>query len=264
MPRDMELINYTFPQGIKIAPIGDVHLGALEHSKADWENFLKSVEEDDLHLILVGDLLNNSTRGVKFANPFEEVMRPREAKRKMVEYLEPIKHRILCAVTGNHEERTSRESDQDLTYDICSKLDIEDVYRENVAFMVIRCGERREGDHTKPKLTYTFCITHGAFGGALTGGMINRNERFGAIIENLDCLITAHAHKGAVTKPQKIVIDARNNLVMVKHYVAIACVSWLNWGGYAARKMLTPAQVCDPQILRLSDNDHDKRIITTW
>lgn len=264
MSRDMELIRHTFPQSIKIAPIGDVHLGAVEHSKAEWEKFLKSVEEDDLYLILVGDLLNNSTRGVRFANPFEETMRPRDAKRKMAEYLEPIKHRILCAVEGNHEERTSRDSDQSLTADICCKLDIEDVYRESVAFMAISCGERKSGDHTKPQTTYNFCVTHGSFGGALTGGMVNKNERFGATIENLDVLITAHAHKGAVTKPQKIVIDSRNNLVLLKHYVAVACVSWLNWGGYAARKMLTPAQVCDPQILRLNDDSHDKRITTTW
>ena len=271
MLKDFDLIRHSFPadKTIDIYPIADVHLGAVEHSKAEWENFLKSVERENAYLILVGDLLNNNTRGVKFANPFDETMRPREAKRKMVEDLKPIKDRILCITTGNHEERTLRDSDQDLTYDICSKLDIEDVYRENACFMVVSIGERGNSHHSngvQANATFTFCVTHGAFGGALTGGMVNRNERFGGIIEGLDCLVTAHAHKGAVTKPSKIVIDPRNNIVSVKHYVAISCVSWLNYGGYAARKMLTPAQACDPQKIRLAYDLHsrEKRIITQW
>lgn len=268
MLKDFDLIRHSFPddKSIDIYPIADVHLGAIEHAKTDWEDFIKRVRDENAYLILAGDLLNNNTRGVRFANPFDEVMRPREAKKKMVEYLEPLKERILCVVTGNHEERTLRDSDQDLTADICCKLDIEDVYRENVCFMAVSLGERKTYDKTKAEATFTFCVTHGAFGGALTGGMINRNERFGAIIEGLDCLVTAHAHKGAVTKPSKIVIDPRANTVSIKHYTAIACVSWLTYGGYAARKMLTPAQTCDPQRVRLlyTTHSHEKRIITQW
>ena len=268
MLKDFDLIRHTFPNDkcVDVYPIADVHLGAIEHAKTEWEAFIKKAEAENAYLILAGDLLNNNVRGVRFANPFDETMRPREAKRRMVEYLEPLKDRILCVTSGNHEQRTLRDSDQDLTYDICCKLGIEDYYRENVCFMAISVSERKTYDKTKPEVTYTFCVTHGDFSGALTGGMVNRNERFGGIIEGLDCLVTAHAHKGAVTKPSKIVIDTRANVVSVKHYVAISCVSWLNYGGYAARKMLTPAQGCDPQKIHLDYNLHTraKRIITTW
>ena len=271
MLKDFDLIRHSFPdsKGIYIYPIADVHLGAIEHAKTEWEDFIKRVKDENAYLVSVGDLLNNSTRGVKFANPFDEALRPMEAKEKMTEFLYPLKDRILCITTGNHEERTKKDSDQDLTYDICCKLGIEDRYRPNVCFMVVSIGERGNSNHgngVQSNATFTFCVTHGAFGGALTGGMVNRNERFGGIIEGLDCLVTAHAHKGAVTKPSKIVIDPRNNIVSVKHYVAISCVSWLNYGGYAARKMLTPAQACDPQKIRLAYDLHsrEKRIITQW
>ena len=262
MLNDFDLIRHSFPGDIDIYPIADVHLGAVEHAEPEWQAFLKRVEKENAYLILAGDLLNNSTRGTKFANPFDEVLRPREAKRRMVEYLEPIKDRILCVVSGNHEQRTIRDSDQDMTYDICAKLNVEHLYRENIAFMLVSCGRRNM--ENKALSTFSFCVTHGSGGGIYTGAAVNRSERFGNVVEGVDCIVTGHVHKGFVSKPSKIVLDARNGVVSMKHYVVISCVSWLNYGGYAARAQLLPAQICDPQRLRLVANKNDKKIITTW
>ena len=164
-------------------------------------------------------------------------------------------------VSGNHEQRTLRDSDQDLTYDICAKLDVEDRYRENMAYMAVSLGKRSNED--KPETTYTFCVTHGT-GGGFTGAAVNRNERYGNVIDGLDCLVVGHVHKGFVTKPGKIVIDARNKVVLLKHYVVISCVSWLNYGGYAARGMMLPAKTSEPQKLKLIADKNKKQIITTW
>ena len=262
MLHDFDLIRHSFPNDIDIYPISDVHLGAVEHAEPEWQNFLKKVENDNAYVILAGDLLNNSTRGTKFANPFDEVLRPRESKRRMVEYLEPIKDRILCVVSGNHEQRTIRDSDQDMTYDICAKLNVEHLYRENIAFLLVSCGRRNT--ENKALSTFSFCVTHGSGGGIYTGAAVNRSERFGNVVEGVDCIVTGHVHKGFVSKPAKIVLDARNNVVSMKHYVVISCVSWLNYGGYAARAMMLPAQICDPQRLRLVSSKDSKKIITTW
>ena len=262
MLHDFDLITHSFPNDVTIYPIADVHLGAMEHAESEWQAFLKRLERDNAYVILAGDLLNNGIRSCKFVNPFDEVLRPREAKRRMVEYLEPVKDRILCVVTGNHERRTYKDDDQDLTYDICTKLDIEHLYRENIAFMAIGCGTRT--NEKKPEATYNIAVTHGAGGGIYTGAAVNRNERFGNIVDGLDCLVAGHVHKGFVTKPSKIVIDARNRVVSMKHYVVISCVSWLNYGGYAAQKMLLPSHVSDPQKLHLYADRNNKKIETTW
>ena len=261
MLNDFDLISHQFPGEISIYPVADVHLGAVEHCETEWQAFLKRVEQENAYLILAGDLLNNSTRGTRFANPFDEVLRPSEAKRRMVEYLKPVKDRVLAVVSGNHEQRTLRDSDQDLTYDICAKLDVEDRYRENMAYMAVSLGKRSNED--KPETTYTFCVTHGT-GGGFTGAAVNRNERYGNVIDGLDCLVVGHVHKGFVTKPGKIVIDARNKVVLLKHYVVISCVSWLNYGGYAARGMMPPAKTSEPQKLKLIADKNKKQIITTW
>lgn len=263
MLNDLVLITHKFDKDVTIYPIADVHLGAMEHAEKEWQEFLKRVEKENAFLILAGDLLNNGVRSCKFVNPFEETIRPRDAKQRMVKYLEPIKDRILCVVSGNHERRTYRDSDQDLTYDICAKLDIEHLYRENIAYMKVQCGKRRKNGEEVYRSCYGFAVTHGSGGGIYTGAAVNRNERFGNIIDGLDCLVTGHSHKGFVSKPAKIILDLRNDSVKVCNYTVVSCVSWLNYGGYAARGMLLPAASCDPQSIHLAVRP-EKKITTSW
>jgi predicted phosphodiesterase len=225
-----------------------VHLGAAEHLEKDWENFVWQIKNSpNMYITLGGDLINNSTKN-SVANVFTETMRPREQKRRMAEMLEPIKDRILCAVTGNHESRSGKDADDDPTYDIMTKLDLEDIYRENMAFVKLQFGDK-DGSGTKNP-TYTLVVTHGAGGGILTGGAVNRNERFGYVVDGLDCLIVGHTHKPFVTQPSKIKIDTHNNKVSIKPFKVICSTSWLEYGGYAARKMLLPASHI-PQIITL-------------
>lgn len=263
MQDNLEMIVHPLFDGdITIYPISDVHYGALEHCAAEWKSFCKKIEsEPNSYLILNGDLINNSVRSCSFANPFNEVVRPREQKREMMEFLKPVRDKILCIVSGNHERRTEKDVDQDLTYDIAAKLDIEHLYRRDIAFMKIGCGQRNT--ENKPKAAYSFAVTHGAGGGIYTGATVNRNERFGNVIDGLDCLIVGHTHKGTVSKPSKIVFDPHNNIVKVQSYVVISCVSWLNYGGYPMQKMLLPAEVAKPQRLLLSAS-RDKQIEVRW
>lgn len=264
MISDFEMIVHRFDEtSTTIIPISDVHLGALEHAKKEWEQFCKMVQETpNLYLILGGDLLNNSTRS-SVANPFDEVIRPKEQKKRMVQYLMPIKDRILCAVSGNHERRSLKDDDIDLTYDIMAKLDIEHLYRENMAFMKIGLGQRTE-DKGRAEVNYIFGVTHGAAGGSSTGAAVNKNEHFGNVIDGLDCLIVGHSHKGSVSKPSKIVVDRKNEKVTVRPYTVLTCISWLNYGGYAMQKMLAPSQVADPQRIIINGNRNERKLEVRW
>ena len=263
MLKDFEMVTHSFDEPIVIFPISDVHFGALEHMQKEWLDFCKMVEQTpNAYIILGGDLINNNVRTCGFINPYDELIRPREQKKLMVEFLTPIKDRILCAVGGNHEARSMKDDDIDITYDIMAKLDIEDLYRPNIAFMKVSLGHRTRDN--SPMSSYTFAVTHGAGGGIYTGATVNRNERFGNIIEGLDCLVVGHTHKGTVSKPSKIVIDRKNSTVTMQHYTVISMVSWLNYGGYAMQKMLLPAYVADPQKLKLHMGEDRKRIEVIW
>ena len=261
MQNDFSVIVRRFNSAIKIACISDVHYGALEHMEREWKNFIQKVLEDPaLFLILNGDLINNNTRS-SVGSPWDDTVRPREQKKQMVEFLNPIKDRILCCTSGNHERRSLKDADDDPTYDIMTKLDLEDVYRQNAAFMKIQVGNH--GNITdKARATYTFAVTHGTGGGIYTGATVNRNERWGNVIDGVDCVIVGHTHKGTVTRPSKIVFDPYNNMVTVKDYLVISCVAWQRYAEYPLQKMMLPSSVGNPQILHLSNKE--KHIEVRW
>ena len=238
---DFEMVVHRFEDrpDLTIIPISDVHLGAAEHMEKEWASFCENVLSDPgVRIILVGDLINNATRN-SVSNVFEETMRPREQKKMMTQMLMPLRDRILASVSGNHERRSLKDADDDPSYDIMCKLDLEHLYRENIAFIKIQMGKARADGLANP--TYTLVATHGAGGGIYTGAAVNRNERFGYVIDGMDCLIVGHTHKPFVTQPSKIKINPYNNTVSMRPFKVVSTTSWLNFGGYAAQKMLLPS-----------------------
>jgi predicted phosphodiesterase len=247
---DFEIITHEFPSrpDLTIYPISDVHFGAAEHKEREWEQFcIDILKDENAYITLGGDLINNATK-TSVSNVYDEKYRPREQKRIITEMLRPIKDRILCAVSGNHERRSSKEIDDDPTYDIMAKLDLEHLYRENIAFVRIRMGNSINAGDRNP--TYILTVTHGSGGGILTGGAVNRGERFGYVLDGCDALIVGHTHKPFVTQPAKIKIDATHNMVSIKPFKVISSTSWMEYGGYAAQKMLTPSSHA-PQVITL-------------
>lgn len=264
---DFELITHEMRGGhdITIIPVSDVHLGAAECMEKEFIEFIDRVRQtENVYLTLGGDLLNNATKS-SVSNIYDEVYRPSTAKRMMANILEPVRDRILCAVGGNHERRSSKDVDDDITYDIMTKLDIENLYRENVAFVKIQMGlaKDKNGNRNKGSLrpTYCLCVTHGSGGGVLTGAGVNRNERFGyALGEGVDALIVGHTHKPYTTQPGRISVDLHNNQISVKPFKVISSTSWLGYGGYAAQKMLLPSTHCLQTLVLKGDK---KEIIVT-
>ena len=239
MLNDFEMIIHKFPnEDITIYPIADVHLGSQECMEQEFIKFINMVEDTpNVYLILGGDLIDNGVRN-GLTNVFRATMPPSQQKREMANILAPIRDKILCAVSGNHERRSGKDVDDDPTYDILCKLDKEEIYRENMAFMKLQFGSI-EGTGLKNP-TYTIVVTHGAGGGQLTGGAVNRAERMGYAVDGADCFVLGHTHKPFLTNPGKIVIDKANNIVSVKPFKVINMTSWLKTSDYALQKMMLP------------------------
>ena len=233
-------------QQIKIYPVADLHVGAEEFLAKAWEAFRKKLlSEPDSYIGIDGDMVNNAIKS-SVSNVYAETMRPREQKRWLADQLAPVRDKILFAIPGNHEYRSDKEVDDNPLYDVCCKLDIEHLYRENAAFVKISLGNKANG---KP-VVYTLCAMHGSGGGIYTGATVNRSERFSQYIDGLDIMMTGHTHKGVVSKPKKLVIDPYNNQVTFRDVAVVGCTSWLEYGGYALKQMLQPASN-DPQTLVL-------------
>lgn len=239
---DFQMIVHKFPDrpDITIVPLADVHIGSPECMEEEFIDFLGRVAlTPNVYLALGGDLVDNVTRN-SVGSVFTQRYRPADQKKLIAKLLEPVRDRILVAVQGNHEARSMKDADDCPLYDILCKLDIEHLYRENIAFVKIQMGDNREGKGTYNP-TYVLAVTHGSGGGMFTGGAVNRNERFGYVIDGIDALITGHTHKPVVSSPGKIKVDPRQNTISVVPFKVITATSWLEYGGYAAKKMLLPA-----------------------
>jgi hypothetical protein len=119
------------------------------------------------------------------------------------------------------------------------KLDLEHLYRENIAILKLKFGHDKIDGTRNP--CYVLAVTHGAGGGMLTGAAVNRAERFGYVWDGIDALIVGHTHKPFDTEPVKLKVDPRRNKVYYTPFRVISVSSWLAYGGYAVRKMLLPA-----------------------
>ena len=125
----MKTIKIDLPQefeNIYLYPLSDVHIEDPAH---DHKALLKWREEvleaEDRFVLLNGDLVNMATKG-SVSDVYSATMTPDEAMSKMVEFLEPIKDRILAVTSGNHDSRAYKESGIDATRRICRELGIED------------------------------------------------------------------------------------------------------------------------------------------
>ncbi len=242
--RQGDILWYELGEDIKqatIVPIADVHLGA---EGSAWQQFYRFIDqikgEPDTYVTLQGDLIDNGLKN-SVTNVYRQTMRPYEQKREMAKALEPIRDKILCIIPGNHCRRSSKEADADPTYDIAAKLDLEDRYRESIAFIRIGLGKRTAGKirDLKPHVYYLACM-HGAGGGSLPGAGINRADRYLQALDGVDVFIHGHTHKPYALRGSKLVLDPANKIVKQRPTLAMCAGQWLDYVGYPVEKQLNP------------------------
>ena len=232
-----------------IIPISDAHCGDRNFDEQKLKNLVKDIKnQENTYAVLIGDLINNATKNSK-SNVYLDLLSPREQKRHIIEILSEIQHKILGATSGNHEERTSNESGQDITEDIAEALKIP--YDPFGILYNIKCGSFKRG-----KLNYTLYTTHGSAGGGTVGNALNKLLSLKNIV-HADLYFMGHTHKIAATKDMVYMPDTRHGKIIkvIRHY-AIAG-SYLDYGGYAERLCLAPTPTGSP----IAHLDGDKKQI---
>jgi hypothetical protein len=134
-------------------------------------------------------------------------------------------------------------------FDVCAKLDIEDRYRESLAFVYLRFGDvgGKKGN-TKTYPAYNICLTHGAGSSIYVGSSGARGERF-ISATNADLLISGHTHKPADIPGARFKIDPGHGRVTIEPWRYVVCSSWLDYTDYAAKAMLAPTANVEQKII---------------
>lgn len=254
MQKDYDLIIHDFPQSLKsinIYPIGDTQVGSANFQEDLFEQWLEVVKQDDNgFIVIVGDMLNNGLKTSK-TNSYREVMTPKEAKTYLKGKLDSVKDKIIGCVTGNHEERSISNTDNDPLEDIMEVLGKLDYYRENMAFLKMSFGFHKT---SCKKCTYCIVLAHGV--------SKNKTSTFGYVIDGMDLFITGHTHDPHSKFPAKIRIDPRNNLVKLVDFAHIVVPSFDSFGGYALRGLYLPQSSYKFPVIHL--NGEKKEVNLSW
>jgi hypothetical protein len=208
---------------------------------------LKWCKENNAWIILMGDLIENDSKGSVGAGVYEQIMNPEQQKDEVIELLKPVKHLILGALTGNHEERTFKDSGQDPTADICRSLEIP--YLRYSAFLKLKVGT----------VNYVIYATHGSGGSRLVSSKINCVMNLSRNFE-ADIYLMAHMHDLLTASDVYKRMNMHNHAIEDKKRYFIVTGSYLGYeNSYAEMMNLPPGKTGSPRI-RLDGKTFDAHI----
>lgn len=109
-------------KSLYLFPLGDLHLGS-KHCNLDFfyrwcKEFEKAPEQKAIYLM--GDLIEFPRASL---DAYSISMSTHEALERLIELLEPYKDYIRFVCTGNHEARSLKEFNYDITRQIATRLD---------------------------------------------------------------------------------------------------------------------------------------------
>ena len=222
---------------ITIIPIADVHIGdKLANLKLLKEALQRIKDEPNTFTIINGDLCNMALKNSK-SDVYSDQLSPMEQVLTATELLEDIKNKILVISSGNHEDRTMKETNIDVTRLIAKQLGIEDRYADAWWYLYLTFGKDNKGR----AITYGITGLHGYGGGRKSGGKINRLEDMSQVVI-ADLYLMSHTHKPISTKNCIYVPYYQSKSLSKQEMYYLMTNSFLESdGGYAEKMGLAPS-----------------------
>ena len=107
---------------ITIIPISDVHIGDKTTNLKAFKEVIERIKnEPNTYTILNGDLCNIALKNSK-SDVYSDELTPMEQVLQIINFLEPIKDKILVMSNGNHEDRITKDTSIDVLYLVAKQL----------------------------------------------------------------------------------------------------------------------------------------------
>ena len=218
---------YCSDNDVHLYIVSDVHLGAHGFQKKEYLKYLKAIENDPLAAVIVlGDLLDNATQGSKGC-VFSQRMMPQKQIEQSIEYLYPIRDKIVFFCDGNHEERTFRQTGSDPGYTMCLGLNCLDKYNYVHGFITI----------TAKGKTYKVYATHNI------GRTETKLKTIARAHPDCDLVIGGHIHQAKVIPAAQQLYNGK-----VRTTYAITGKAWLKDESYSISAAYEPVSDVQPVI----------------
>lgn len=213
-----------------LVPFGDIHLGANTCEIDKLIATVKFIRDTNCRVVLMGDLLEMATSGSVGSGWAEQRENPQAQIDAMVRLLEPISHKCLVALTGNHEMRAMKATGVDVSKVIADRLGIP--YGGYSTFIYLKVG----------KENYTVHAQHGNSGARylrtkLAAAMKTAEHTFA------DVYLYGHTHELASASQIYRVYDRRAKGVRERKQYFVLTGGFLGWtGSYAEMANLSPSR----------------------
>jgi predicted phosphodiesterase len=227
--------------------LADLHIGDPHCDINDIKKRVELIKENkNAYVILNGDLINNATCQ-SVSDTYSEQMSPMEQLKMVIDMFKPIKDRIICAVSGNHENRTYKTDGIDLTRLIMREFGLEDRYSMESMVVFLSFGEQSRNKSKGRQQLYTIYTTHGTGGGKKAGGKINSLMDLAGIIDT-DIYIHSHTHLPIIAKQDYFRTTLLNRSVKKVTKLFVNTAASLDYGGYGEMHGFNPASKDSPVI----------------
>ncbi len=248
---------------LRLVCISDVHYG---NPLCSVKHFMKAIgfilDNPDVYVILNGDLCESAIKTSK-GDIFKQVGSPQDQRDQIIEWLYPIRDRILGATTGNHEQRIYNDTGIDISCDIAKALGTQ--YRPEGILVKIMFGSNC-GRHPDRYWTYWSYATHG-YGGARTkSAKAVKVERVATWI-HADVYWMSHDHVVNVAPDVYLLPNAKgvldketgwvSGVITAHRKMLIKSNAFLKWGGYSEAGGFPPVDL-EPAIVTLSGEGYHR------
>lgn len=242
------LFNAPREQGdIEVYFLHDIHVGDPHFDEKRFERLKKEIlSEDNKYVVWIGDVMNNAIPNSK-TEMFDQVLTPHQQKEWFCDQLSALDGRNIAVVPGNHEyNRSTKAAGLFPLYDCCARVQQEDIYRTEFAFVDIGVGTRKR-DATQQNHYVGFCI-HQA--------KDLRAHSSSDWIDGIDWFAFGHDHDPKSHPRAKLVYDPKLKTVYQRDIEIINSGSFLRFGGYGAKGGYRP-QAARMFKLRLGGSDKE-------
>ena len=249
-------LNPEFKE-LLFVPLSDAHYGNPLFSR---KHFLQTVlfinNTPNAYTVLNGDLCESSIRTSK-GEIYKQVGSPQEQRDQIIEWLMPIKDRVLGVTLGNHELRIKNEVGIDICQDIARELKVP--YRAEGILLKISFGDNNKSIENKP-FVYWCYATHGYGGARTAAAKAVKVERTSTFV-HADFYVMSHDHVVNAAPVIYLMPDPRTHIddktgftigkVVAHRKLLIKTNAYLKWGGYSEIGGFPPTDLETP-IIKLS------------
>lgn len=214
---------------IILAPLYDVHLGHDNHDAALFKKHVDWIRRTPNTLTWNGgDLIENASKLSVGEGVYEQTETPDEQIRSALKAVDPIKHKMLFSLPGNHEARTNLMG-VDIASWIASTLGT--AYFRDYCF----CTIHWRGNNFR-------ILAHHGSGAATTAGAQRMAARKAvAWAKVFDLFWTGHLHSPLIDVLWQTDIDQRTGKMFERTALVMISPSYLSYfSSYAATKQLPP------------------------